>query len=419
MRKTIGLLAVFMAMVPIFSLYSAAINQAEYPYYKKIAVPAGVSEPAIVNFDVQILDHMKPDGSDIRIMENNAEIPIKALITGVQELAHGGKIAEASSSRPDFRGISFGPNSLIDGDYSGNDNAYWQIDSQADPYFAYFTLELQGFSLSDRAKIWTLNPEYTWTDIQVEGSNDLNDWSIVKGKTPYAAAAERTVVFPPVQFKYLRFSFWHTQSLVINEIEVYGASSGKAVFFAKSGNDYRIYYGNRLAQAASYDTSSLSTKGSTPQLSPGFQQSNQEYSSDTDADGRIQDNCPTASNPAQEDSDNDGIGNACDNCPDSANSNQQDSDNDGIGDKCDNCPSLDNPDQFDDNLNGIGYACDDNDGDRVINSKDNCISSRNPAQGDKDRNGIGDACEDLDNDGIHFSKDNCLSIQNPDQKDSD
>jgi hypothetical protein len=57
---------------------------------------------------------------------------------------------------------------------------------------------------------------------------------------------------------------------------------------------------------------------------------------DADGDGVLNadDNCPTTSNPDQEDGDGDGWGDACDNCPDVANEAQTDSDGDGVGDAC-------------------------------------------------------------------------------------
>lgn len=60
---------------------------------------------------------------------------------------------------------------------------------------------------------------------------------------------------------------------------------------------------------------------------------------DTDGDGIDDgvDNCPSVSNPSQEDDDGDGVGNVCDNCPTIPNSSQfqmtlyRDADNDGYG----------------------------------------------------------------------------------------
>ena len=396
-----------------------ALDTNQYPYYKKINIPASINEPAIVKLDSQVLSYMKPDGSDLRITEDGQEIPLKVIVTPIEELAHKGSITAASSARADFRGVNFGASNLIDGDYSSNDNAYFQIDSITDPNYAWFIVDLKYSVLTDKAKIWSLNNDYTWTDVQIEGSNDNQDWKIIKSKAKYGISDTRTVTYPPVEFRYLKFSFWHTQSLVINEIEIYGAYSAQAIFSAKSGKEYGLYYGNKLAQAASYDISQLSTKKTTPILALGGQQQNTNYNYDSDGDGALSDNCPTTSNADQRDSDSDGIGDACDNCPNSANSNQQDSDNDGIGNSCDNCPSSFNPDQYDDNLNGRGYVCDDNDNDGVINSLDNCVTAANSGQSDKDRNGVGDACEDVDNDGVSFAKDNCINANNPDQKDSD
>ena len=413
--KLILLLAIIALNLPA----TLGFDASQYPYFKRINLPASIAESAIIRIDYQILNYMKPDGSDIRITENGIEIPVKIIIKNVEEVAHKGKIMGASSTRPDFRGVSFSMNNLLDGDYTNNDNAYFQVDSTKDPNYAWFIVELQDSILTDKAKIWSLNSDYTWTDIQIEGSNDNLNWKFVKSKTKYGISSERTVNYPPVEYKYLRFSFWHTQSLLINEIEIFGAYSGDAVFFAKSAGEYKVYYGNREQTPPNYDTSALFTKKTTPILSLSRQEYTANYQLDSDNDGSVADNCPSTLNPDQKDSDGDGIGNACDNCPNNANADQMDKDNDGIGDACDNCPYNINPDQYDDNFNTIGYVCDDNDNDGVLNSLDNCAQSYNPGQEDKDRNGIGDACEDIDADGIPFSKDNCLNKYNPDQLDTD
>ena len=343
--------------------YASAFESIQHPYFKTINVPSLINEPAIVKLDYQVLNYMKPDGFDLRIAENGQEISIKAAIIAAEELAHKAKIISVSSTRPDFRGVSFSANNLIDGDYGNNDNAYFQIDSVKDPNYAWLVVELNEAALTDKAKIWSLNNDYTWTEAQIEGSNDNSKWDMIKSRTKYDISDLRTITYPPVEYKYLKFSFWHTQSLVINEMEIYGAYTGQVIFYAQSGRDYKLYYGNREATKTSYDLSQLSTKKTTPILSLGLQQNNPNFNSDNDNDGRTQDNCPLVSNTDQKDSDSDGVGDACDSCVNTANSDQKDSDSDGVGDSCDNCPLHYNSDQYDDNLNGKGYVCDDNDND--------------------------------------------------------
>jgi len=69
---------------------------------------------------------------------------------------------------------------------------------------------------------------------------------------------------------------------------------------------------------------------------------------DSDGDGLVlpNDNCPTISNPGQEDQDQDGVGNVCDNCPTVFGPDQTDHDGDGLGDPCD--PDDDNDGLSDD-----------------------------------------------------------------------
>ena len=117
---------------------------------------------------------------------------------------------------------------------------------------------------------------------------------------------------------------------------------------------------------------------------------------DSDGDGvpDATDNCPTKSNPEQEDANGDGIGDACsadtdkdgvddakDNCPDDANEDQADGDSDGVGDACDICPADSDKKQKDGDDDGVGDAC------------DNCVDTPNEDQVDTDGDGVGDACE--------------------------
>ncbi|MDY7094595.1 MAG: thrombospondin type 3 repeat-containing protein [Acidobacteriota bacterium] len=162
---------------------------------------------------------------------------------------------------------------------------------------------------------------------------------------------------------------------------------------------------------------------------------------DTDGIGVFCDNCPSDSNPGQEDGDADDVGDVCDNCPQDPNTTQQDTDSDGLGNACDNCEFFSNPDQANGDGDSLGDACDncpldtnqdqaDGDGDGVGTVCDNCPGDANAGQEDPDGDGLGSACdicpddadpgqEDTDSDGFGDACDNCPDASNSDQTDTD
>jgi outer membrane protein assembly factor BamB len=73
-----------------------------------------------------------------------------------------------------------------------------------------------------------------------------------------------------------------------------------------------------------------------------------------------------------------------------------DDDSDGIPNGADNCPSLSNPDQQDADADGIGDYCNDDiddDGDEWANNIDNCPQHSNPLQENADHDSFGDVCD--------------------------
>jgi hypothetical protein len=121
---------------------------------------------------------------------------------------------------------------------------------------------------------------------------------------------------------------------------------------------------------------------------------------DIDVDGipDVDDNCPGAVNPGQQDTDGDGEGDICDPCPEDP---INDPDGDTFCSGSDNCPEVSNRSQSDADSDGWGDACDpcpddpdnDVDGDGWCGDEDNCPDHANPDQTDSDGNGFGDVCD--------------------------
>lgn len=411
MRKLVWLIAVISLSSSVM-----ALSLEDWAYYKEVFIPQGTDGPVIMELDAAILKHMKSDGEDVRILRGDEEVGYNIALKDADVIPSS--VIEVSSVRESSQGVDFKPENMVDGDF----NTFFEINPLVDRETAWFIVDLKENKLTNAISIDSFNREYTWTMIQVEGSNDLKNWLLLKKPTEYSTIENpRIASYPASDFRYLRFKFWHTQSLRIHEVKIYGVKTGSLVFQANSNNLYRIYYGNPEAERVEYHTSGLYTTATTPSVGLSDEKINPGFNPDKDGDGinNYLDNCPLKSNANQKNSDTDSLGDICDNCFNVPNQDQKDSDGDGIGDGCDNCPFISNPDQRDDNFNGIGYVCDDADGDGIINSQDNCIDIKNPDQSDGDRNGVGDSCEDFDGDKIPAGLDNCLSVKNPDQKDID
>jgi len=404
-KKTLKLTIFLLLLFPLFIL--ADFNIENWLFYKAIILPENLPEkgPVAIELDNEVFSSARSDFGDLRIIEGEGnEIPFSLIRKEGEEIASRGEIISPSSVRPPAEGLNFDPERMLD----KNSATYFGNDYRIEPKRASFIIDLKRRALTKRLMILSTDPLHTWISIQIEGSNDLEEWEIIKAKVLIPFSPRREIAYPESFFQYLKLDFEHTGSLRIHEIEVYSASEVFLLFLGERGKDYRLYYGNDLAKMPPYKIELSLENAFWGYLSREFV--NPKGKADYDKDG-IQnqiDNCPFASNPDQKDTDGDGIGDVCDNCPTFKNPNQLDKNNNGLGDICedddkdgiinllDNCPNYPNPDQKDENKNGVGDACEDFDNDRIINDKDNCPDDYNPDQADKDRDKIGDACDPID-----------------------
>ena len=389
--KIIHCIIIALFLLPIVSSF----DESSWPYYKEISFEYD-GEPVELLLDKEVLDNMNNDASDIRVVSEDEESPYVIQLTAPQNYAHGAKIIKSSSTRAPFRDIDYEKENMVDGRYDTGEGSTFEIDPSKDKESAWFIVDIGSNSITNSITLWSQNPQYTWNNIMIEGSYDNSNWVLVKEKTKYSYSSIRTIHYSYVDYRYLRFTLWHTQSLSISEIEIKGVSTGKLYFLPEENKSYGLYYGNRLAPKPKYNTREIYYKLGLESATLSLQIKNPQYDSDTDNDDVIYDNCPLINNPDQKDDDNDGLGNACDNCPFVANADQTDYDGDGLGDICDNCKTEKNPDQRDEDFNGRGDICDDRDKDRSLNPNDNCPNTYNPSQSDLDKDGIGDECDEKD-----------------------
>lgn len=393
MKKSFKLIIFLLFLFPLFVF--ADFNIENWLFFKQIILPANFPDrsPVAIQLDNEVFSGARSDFRDLRIIEREGnEIPFTLITKTEEEIASQGEIIMASSVRSPAEGLNFEPIRMLD----KNPATFYENDYKIDPKTARFIIDLKRKALTKKLVILSTDPLHTWTSIQVEGSNDLKNWEIIKPRVTIPFSPRREVAYPESFFRYLKFDFEHTGSLRIHEIEIYTASEVFLLFLAEKDKSYKLYYGNELAEMPSYKVN---------------------LSLETAFWGFLGEQFPNPKGKA--DYDKDGILNQFDNCPFHFNPEQKDKDDDGIGDSCDNCPNFKNPSQLDNNNNGIGDICEDDDKDGVLNLLDNCVNYSNPDQKDENKNGMGDACEDFDNDRIINDKDNCINDFNPDQADKD
>jgi len=198
----------------------------------------------------------------------------------------------------------------------------------------------------------------------VEMPDTVRVFSVTKGATSpeggevlvaERAMTDTTVRFPETTVDALYVEFVLSQPLRLAEVEIVPDVEQTYIpvmrFLAQPGRSYTVYTdADRSYGTLPKEGADLVSDAGVRALEPVVFMSNPDYKeADEDGDGipDTKDNCPTVSNPAQEDFDLNGNGDACD-----------DFDTDGILNAYDNCPDEPNPGQEDDDKDGLGNRCD-------------------------------------------------------------
>lgn len=165
-----------------------------------------------------------------------------------------------------------------------------------------------------------------------------------------------TIVFPPTQTRKLELTFFLTQPLRIAEIraraEEYPLEGVSVRFIARPNESYLVYLGAAVPVVTSYPQRpfNLPVRQEIQVTSKNLMPNQLFRKEDSDHDGipDSDDNCPSISNPKQEDTiPSDPRGDIC-----------EDWDSDGVINELDNCPSVHNPRQIDTDGDEVGDACD-------------------------------------------------------------
>ena len=161
----------------------------------------------------------------------------------------------------------------------------------------------------------------------------------------------------PIRF--VKISFWGVQ-VKIDDIRMTAGATGALYFSTLPGKNIRLLYGGDVDRILYTQRISDKKEGSVSLARLGRETINNQFSVDSDGDGKkiTEDNCPFISNRSQDDTDGDRIGDKCDNAIETLNSRQEDTDRDGVGDIIDNCKLVVNPNQADKDNDGWGDACD-------------------------------------------------------------
>ena len=301
----VGLFAV-LAFLPIVK---AEFEITEWPYYKTIVYPSQIDQVGVeAALDSNFLTQVLEDFRDVRIIDSeDQETPYEVVGDPQMDALKTAKIDTLEINGEEVSEYDYQLKNMTD----GNRKSYAEFEKST--YTVAATYKMDDPIVVNKINVFTYDVFNTWEYIQVEASNDKEDWKVLRSKIDVEHATWRWLGFPSYStpYEYYRITFWTKGALKIHEISLLTKNEAKVFFKADPSKKYTIYYGNSRAATPEYPNIDSETIIDATLLG---QKKSSLWNRDQDKDGVDYsiDNCPFIENYNQVDSDSDGAGDVCD-----------------------------------------------------------------------------------------------------------
>jgi len=393
MRKILSFLFVSFILSLLFtSTAGAEFSLGEWSYYKDIASGATFEDENVeIDLDDLLLTQVQDLLRDIRIIDNdNEEIPYEV----------EGEVVRNKSLTADIKEV------LIDGENISSYNTRYLKDDNKKSYTyipasdisneVSFIFDLGEETTIDRVVFFNYDPFSTWYAVEVEASNDYENWNVVRSRIEDKHQTWLWYGFPrETTYRYFKVILDVRGALKMNEIMLLTRNNSTLNFVANEGKRYKLFYGNHRASLPEYGAVNFTEEFGITKVKLAKQKKNTKFETDSDNDDifYIKDNCPYTINRDQLDKDNNGIGDSCQEGEFYKEQEVSSESKTGTGIKKEE--ESKEMDKIIKDLTLGQTQVNDRDADSVSNLFDNCPDKYNPSQLDSDQDGIGDVCDVL------------------------